>query len=329
MRFGEKLGVRWDFAFYQMIVETGALSYWRGNRAGDVKPDAEQFRRPRRHRQAASAARASRTSRSGVRAHLEHLLLYAGRPVENPVAERTRKVQEWGVLTPWQKTFKRPITFTDLAAKWAPGTSATPAMLQTVADRFHAEVCAQARPAARSWCRRPARRRPRRRRASWPRPQPRAGADRRGGVGAARHRAGQGRRQRPAFRARAPRPPSATVLPPASPSPFKVLNAPPPPEAPARPPSPCALVPPARRFARQGSVGADVATGRRLATATDAAQGQRRRTRPPACARHPPPAAAAKAKPLSQKPPRRRPPIRSAASGRPATADRKPSSSAR
>ena len=28
MRFGEQLGVRWDFAFYQMIIETGALTYW-------------------------------------------------------------------------------------------------------------------------------------------------------------------------------------------------------------------------------------------------------------------------------------------------------------
>ncbi len=27
MRLGEKLGVRWDFAFYQMILETGALKY--------------------------------------------------------------------------------------------------------------------------------------------------------------------------------------------------------------------------------------------------------------------------------------------------------------
>src|SRR6266571_5406923 len=37
MRLGEKLGVRWDFAFYQMILETGALSYRRGNRSGDVR----------------------------------------------------------------------------------------------------------------------------------------------------------------------------------------------------------------------------------------------------------------------------------------------------
>ena len=50
MRFGELLGIRWDFAFYQMVVETGALSYWRGSRAGDVRAGAIQLRRPRRHR---------------------------------------------------------------------------------------------------------------------------------------------------------------------------------------------------------------------------------------------------------------------------------------
>ena len=43
MRFGEQFGVRWDFAFYQMVVETGALSYWRGTRAGDVRPEQLNF----------------------------------------------------------------------------------------------------------------------------------------------------------------------------------------------------------------------------------------------------------------------------------------------
>src|SRR5262245_66609141 len=43
MRFGEQYGVRWDYAFYQMVVETGALRYWRGNRAGDVKPEQNNF----------------------------------------------------------------------------------------------------------------------------------------------------------------------------------------------------------------------------------------------------------------------------------------------
>ena len=140
MRYGEALGLRWDFAFYQMIVETGALSYWRGNRHGDVKPSQNNF------------AGLGATGRgepgesfpdvaTGVRAHLEHLLLYAGRPVDSPVAQRTRNVREWGVLDNWHKTFTRPITFGDMAAKWAPGTRTYVSMLKTVADRFHAEVC--------------------------------------------------------------------------------------------------------------------------------------------------------------------------------------------
>ena len=40
---GEEFGIRWDMAFYQMILETGALSYWRGHRSGDVKPEQNNF----------------------------------------------------------------------------------------------------------------------------------------------------------------------------------------------------------------------------------------------------------------------------------------------
>src|SRR5215472_6017916 len=43
MRLGEMLGVRWDYAFYQMIIETGSLSYRRGNRAGDVRAEQNNF----------------------------------------------------------------------------------------------------------------------------------------------------------------------------------------------------------------------------------------------------------------------------------------------
>ena len=48
MRVGEALGVRWDFAFYQMIIETGSLTYRNGNRVGRREAGAEQLRRPRR-----------------------------------------------------------------------------------------------------------------------------------------------------------------------------------------------------------------------------------------------------------------------------------------
>jgi hypothetical protein len=145
MRFGDQLGIRWDFAFYQMVVETGALSYWRGSRAGDVRAEQLNF--------AGLGATGNgergesfKDIETGVRAHLEHILLYAGRPVDNPVAERTRKVRQWGVLTSWQKGFTRPITFADLATRWAPGNRHYTGMIRAVAERFHRDVCARRDP---------------------------------------------------------------------------------------------------------------------------------------------------------------------------------------
>ena len=50
-RHGEIWRVRWDYAFFQMAVETNFLTYRKGNGGwGDVNPQAEQFRRPRHDR---------------------------------------------------------------------------------------------------------------------------------------------------------------------------------------------------------------------------------------------------------------------------------------
>jgi hypothetical protein len=81
-----------------------------------------------------------------VHAHLQHLQLYSGAHVDAPIADRTRKVQEWGVLTSWQRSFKRPIGFSDLAAKWAPGSKGYVGMLAALAERFHQDFCRQPDP---------------------------------------------------------------------------------------------------------------------------------------------------------------------------------------
>jgi len=144
MRIGEALGVRWDYAFYQMLLETGSLSFRDGNRAGDVKPSQNNFA----GLGATGRGEHGETFKdvaAGVRAHLQHLLLYAGDRVDNPVADRTRKVQEWGVLTDWHQGFTRPVTFGDLAAKWAPGTRSYRHMIAAIAERFQ-EFCARPDP---------------------------------------------------------------------------------------------------------------------------------------------------------------------------------------
>jgi hypothetical protein len=135
MRNGEALGIRWDYAFFQMLLETGYLTY-----GGDVKPDQNNFAglgatgggvRGERFKDIAS----------GARAHIEHLVMYSGERVENPVAERTRNIQEWGVLTDWQKEISGPITFDQLAKKWAPGSRRYASDIDAIATRFFDGVC--------------------------------------------------------------------------------------------------------------------------------------------------------------------------------------------
>lgn len=140
MRHGEALGVRWDYAFFQMILETGHLTY-----KGDVRADQNNFAGLGATGKGARGERFSDIS-TGVRAHLEHVVMYSGERVENPVAERTRNIQDWGVLTSWQKGFSRPITYTDLAKKWAPGSRRYTRDMQTIATRFFEGPCREPDP---------------------------------------------------------------------------------------------------------------------------------------------------------------------------------------
>jgi hypothetical protein len=140
MRHGEELGIRWDYAFFQMLLETGNLTY-----KGDVKPEQNNF---------AGLGATGRGARgesfkdisSGVRAHLQHVLMYSGEQIENPVAERTRNIQDWGVLTKWQKSIKGPLTYTHLAKKWAPGSRAYTRDIANVAENFFDGSCKGADP---------------------------------------------------------------------------------------------------------------------------------------------------------------------------------------
>ena len=140
MRIGQELNIRWDTAFFQMLLETGNLTF-----TGDVSATQNNFAGL-----GATGKKAPGESfpdiATGVKAHLQHVLLYAGEKLDDPVAERTRKVQEWGVLTEWQKTISGPMTYSKLAKKWAPTSRAYARDIENVAASFYDGVCKSADP---------------------------------------------------------------------------------------------------------------------------------------------------------------------------------------
>jgi hypothetical protein len=77
---------------------------------------------------------------TGVLAHLQHVLMYAGEQIPAPVAERTQKVIEWRVLDDWRATIKEPMTFTHLAQKWANNRTYA-GSIATVAEAFEQRYC--------------------------------------------------------------------------------------------------------------------------------------------------------------------------------------------
>lgn len=115
-RHGEAWRVRWDYAFYQMLVETNFLSFRRGDgQRGDVHPAQNNF--------AGLGATggvpgdAFPDVSTGVLAQIQHLVVYSGEPLRAPVAPRTRlKMDE---ILSKSRTLGRPVTFADLSRRWA------------------------------------------------------------------------------------------------------------------------------------------------------------------------------------------------------------------
>ncbi len=141
MRHGERLGVRWDYAFFQMLLETGSLSYRRGDgRPGDVRPRQNNFGGLGATGDG-EPGDSFRSIEQGVAAHLQHILMYAGEYIAAPIADRTRKVQSWRLLVNWQRSIGRPISFHDLAQKWVPTAKPYAFALRSISRRFYRDFC--------------------------------------------------------------------------------------------------------------------------------------------------------------------------------------------
>lgn len=135
MRHGRDLGIRWDYAFFQMIVETNSLKY-----TGDVSYRQNNFAGLGATGRGVKGE-SFRTVSDGVRAHQQHLMIYAGIRVTDPVADRTRKVQAWGILDKWRKRLRHPVSFSDVGSKWAPVDRRYADDIQAIANAFNASHC--------------------------------------------------------------------------------------------------------------------------------------------------------------------------------------------
>ncbi len=141
--YGLAWRVRWDYAFFQMALETNFLTYRRGNgRWGDVHPSQNNF------------AGLGTTGggvpgdsfpdvKTGVLAQIQHLVAYSGERLAEPVASRTRLRQD--DIVEVSKKLGRAVRFSDLARRWAVdrhyGRS-----IEWVASQFRRAYCGNERP---------------------------------------------------------------------------------------------------------------------------------------------------------------------------------------
>jgi hypothetical protein len=135
---GERYRVRWDYAFYQMLIETNFLTYRTGSgKWGDVRPSQNNFAGIGATGGGAPGDRYPDVS-TGVLAQIQHLVAYSGEIVERPVAPRTREVQQ--KVVELSQAIGRPVTYRDLAGRWAVDHKYG-ASIESIASRFRAQFC--------------------------------------------------------------------------------------------------------------------------------------------------------------------------------------------
>lgn len=113
---GERNRVRWDYAFYQMLIETNYLIFKNAAGQGDVSPNQNNFAGIGTTGGGVPGDSFSTVS-AGVLGQMQHLMAYSGERVDDPVATRTREKQD--DIISLSRRLGRPPTFRDLAGRWA------------------------------------------------------------------------------------------------------------------------------------------------------------------------------------------------------------------
>lgn len=136
---GEAWRVRWDYAFFQMAIETNYLTFRRPDgRSGDVDPRQNNFAGIGTTGGGVPGDRFPDV-KTGVLAQIQHLVAYSGEPIAAPVAPRTALKQDDIVAA--SRNLGRAVRFSDLARRWAAdpryGRS-----IEFIAESFRREQCA-------------------------------------------------------------------------------------------------------------------------------------------------------------------------------------------
>ncbi|AHB48153.1 hypothetical protein W911_06745 [Hyphomicrobium nitrativorans NL23] len=135
---GEAWRVRWDYAFFQMAIETNFLSYRRPNgKMGDVDPRQNNFAGIGTTGGGVPGDSFPDVS-TGVLGQIQHLVVYSGEQVGEPVASRTRLKQHH--ILALSRKLNRPVLFSDLARRWAVDPKYA-SSIEWVAGRYREQFC--------------------------------------------------------------------------------------------------------------------------------------------------------------------------------------------
>jgi hypothetical protein len=168
--WGDAWRVRWDYAFYQMLLETNYLSYRRPDgKRGDVHEKQNNFAGIGATGGGVPGDRFPDVS-TGVQAQIQHLVAYSGERLAQPVAPRTQLKQD--DIVEQSRRLGRPVTFGDLARRWAVDR-AYARSIDGVAAEFRDRFCASSADAND----RPVPAPVRARRPDWPKPAGLGGPD--------------------------------------------------------------------------------------------------------------------------------------------------------
>lgn len=138
---GESWRIRWDYAFFQMALETNYLAFRRGDGSpGDVRPAQNNFAGLGTTGGGVRGDSYPDVS-TGVLAQIQHLVAYSGERLADPVGPRTRLKQDDIVAA--SARLGRPVRFADLARRWATDPSYGRS-IEWVAERYREAYCASA-----------------------------------------------------------------------------------------------------------------------------------------------------------------------------------------